>query len=105
LSDCLTACGFRIIEAKSADDAVIELDTIGRWIDLAFTDVRLPGSIDGLALAPWIRAYRPQLPVIIAPGAAQMVEGAHQICEGHRFMAMPYKLEAAPEHVRLALKI
>lgn len=49
ISQELRDSGFRVIEVFSADEALRILQS-GVAIDLIFTDVRLPGTIDGLAL-------------------------------------------------------
>lgn len=63
----LEDAGFAVIEAESADAAMIEMT---RYPDIGavVTDVRMPGSIDGLGLAVWMRAHRPAVPIIITSG-------------------------------------
>ncbi len=37
-------------------------------ISLVFTDVQMPGGMDGLDLARWMREHRPDVPVIVTSG-------------------------------------
>ena len=68
-ADDLRARGFGVLEASNADEAIAVLQS-GAPIDLVFTDVRMPGSMDGFALARFIHARRPELKLIITSGAA-----------------------------------
>lgn len=56
-----------MLEAPDGARALELLET-DRSIDLVFTDITLPGSPDGFALAQWIREHRPGLPVILTSG-------------------------------------
>jgi CheY-like chemotaxis protein len=70
VSDHLRDAGFGVIEAVGADEAV-ELLGANRSIQLVFSDVMMPGTMDGEALAAWISERYPEVPVLLASGAAQ----------------------------------
>jgi CheY-like chemotaxis protein len=59
--------GFRVLEAANGDEAVTVLTTPA-VIDLVFSDVQMPGEIDGYALAQWVRANRSGIPVLLTSG-------------------------------------
>lgn len=66
----LRANGFTVAEAGSGDEALLIL--AGDWpIDCVFSDVRMPGERDGIALARWVRAHRPDLPILLTSGDVQ----------------------------------
>ena len=67
ISDELAALGFRVIQAASADEALRVLEA-GILIDLIVTDVRMPGTLDGLELARRVRLNWPRLKVIVVSG-------------------------------------
>lgn len=67
VADVLTEHGFEVHEAASADEALRYIDA-GGAVDVMFTDVNLPGSMDGAALAQHARARRPELPIVYASG-------------------------------------
>jgi CheY-like chemotaxis protein len=67
VTDELRKGGFKAIEARNADEAIALLQSQVP-VDLVFTDVRLPGSIDGLTLAGLIRQTRPELRIIVVSG-------------------------------------
>jgi CheY-like chemotaxis protein len=65
LAEFLRECGFTVYEAGMASDAIDVLQTG----PLVISDVRMPGEMDGFALARWVRTYVPQLKVILTSGA------------------------------------
>ncbi len=67
LAEVLTDDGYEVVEAGDAEEA---LAVLGDGGDLAvmLTDIQLPGSIDGNALAARARDTRPDLPVIFMSG-------------------------------------
>lgn len=67
LAEFLRECGFTVYEAGMASDALSVLQT-GPLVDLVITDVRMPGEMDGFALARWIRTYVPRVKVILTSG-------------------------------------
>jgi DNA-binding NtrC family response regulator len=77
--------GFRVLEAQDADKARDLLQS--EAIDLLFTDIQLPGGMDGLALAKLVHATRPEIKVIIASGSVQM-EGSPKMADA--FFSKPY---------------
>lgn len=67
LVDELLDAGFHVIEAANADEAVdcvLSQDPI----DLVFSDVRMPGSMDGLELAAWLTRVRPDIKILLTSG-------------------------------------
>lgn len=90
LSDGLREAGYQVIEACSGDEAMEVLNSIHP--DLVISDVRMPGSLDGIALLANVRRRFSTLPVIIVSGhlrpSAALADGAMQ------FLAKPYALEA-----------
>jgi len=65
--DMLLDAGFRVVEACSADEALVLLST-GVAADLIFTDVNMPGAIDGLGLAAYVKQAHPHIPVVLTSG-------------------------------------
>ena len=59
--------GYRVVEAMDAEQALSVLRQ-GCEPDLLFTDIRLPGSMDGWQLAEAARAECPDIPIIYATG-------------------------------------
>lgn len=65
----LRTTGFSVIEAASADEAWTVLSS-GADVDILFTDVQMPGHIDGIELAQRARRLRPALKIIVTSGQA-----------------------------------
>lgn len=91
--------GYEVIEAADGAGAVSVLSS-DRRIDLLFTDIRLPGPIDGWSIADRARSLRPEIPVIYATGytSEQM-----RTVEGALFFRKPYRpaeLIAAADRLR-----
>jgi DNA-binding response OmpR family regulator len=67
IAEELRDAGFDVLEAADGDVASRFLLADGR-IDVLFTDIRLPGRLDGWAVAQLAREHRTALPVIYASG-------------------------------------
>jgi len=79
--------GFEVVEAKNADDAIAILEQRND-IDLIFTDIDMPGSMDGLKLAHFVKDRWPPIKIIATSGHAKFT--ANDLPEGGRFMPKPY---------------
>ncbi|MCF7701744.1 response regulator [Loktanella sp. M215] len=85
--DIITEPGFRTYEAKSADETIALMNQ-HTDIGILFTDVEMPGSMDGLKLAAYIRDRWPPVVIIIASGATHI--DAIDIPVGSLFFQKPY---------------
>ena len=63
----LRNAGLGVIAVASADAAIDAL-TKGGNISVVITDVKMPGSIDGIGLARWMRAHSPNVPIVLVSG-------------------------------------
>ena len=100
VSDALREAGFIVIEAFNADEA-IEILHSGLKIDLLLSDVRMPGSMDGLGLLQYSHDSYPRLPVIITSGRLLSDDA---LARGARhFLRKPYALDHAITLIQLEL--
>lgn len=104
IADYLRECGFKILEAGDAAEA-IQLLEANVDIDLVFSDVQMPGDMDGFGLSKWIRANRPKLPVVLTSGDAGKSAKAKQLCENEPFFSKPYDVAKVVAHIRNKLGI
>ncbi|MDY0959041.1 MULTISPECIES: response regulator [unclassified Sphingomonas] len=79
--------GYRVIQATSADEALVALDRHPE-IRAVFTDVTMPGTLDGAALATRLRESHPHVAIIVTSGDANYVPDALPV--GVRFVPKPY---------------
>lgn len=79
--------GFTVFEAANADTAVALLEAQPS-INLLFTDIDMPGSMDGLKLAAAVRNRWPPVKIIITSGAYKLHES--DLPPGGRFFPKPY---------------
>jgi PAS domain S-box-containing protein len=98
----LEQLGYTVRRASDADRALLEIELEG--IDLVFSDIVMPGKMDGVGLAHRIREIRPNLPVLLATGyseAAVNVRGDFAILrkpyEIHQLSAAIGKLLLSPD--------
>jgi two-component system, response regulator PdtaR len=64
IADELRESGFTVVEARNADEATAVLAS-GSHVDLIFSDVRMPGSMNGLEFANRATALYPLIPIVI----------------------------------------
>lgn len=88
--------GFFVLEADTAEAALSIIES-GQSVDVLFTDIRLPGEMDGWRLAATVRESKPQLPIIYATGYT--VERAAQV-PGSVFLKKPYRPSAIADTIR-----
>ena len=85
--DMIRAAGFDVVEASNADEAILILED--RFdITVVFTDVHMPGSIDGLKLAAAIRGRWPPIRIVVTSGRAKINDD--DLPSGSRFLPKPY---------------
>ncbi|CAM5769564.1 hypothetical protein LMIY3S_02880 [Labrys miyagiensis] len=100
LSDELRTAGLTVVEAACADEALAYLKTAG-MVDLIFTDIQMPGTMNGLELARQLRDQNPLLPIIITSGNAGP-KGGEGIGE---FMPKPYDMDHVVRAICLTLGV
>ncbi len=102
LADHLETKGFEVREAGNAAEAVAILQEPGCIVNLVFSDVRMPGEMDGLGLSRWIFENRPSIPVILASGDLGKTTAMDDPC-GAETMAKPYSYETASDKILAAI--
>ncbi len=99
----LRECGYRVIEAVHADEALIVLREPDIEIHVVMSDVEMPGDMDGFGLARWVRAERPGLPVILCGSPGKAADTAAELCEDGPMMAKPYEPQVLLDRIRRLL--
>lgn len=85
--DAVTAAGFEPVDAGNADEAIAILEAHPR-IHVVFTDIQMPGSMDGLNLAKFVKDRWPPIKIVATSGYIRVSED--DLPEGGRFLPKPY---------------
>ncbi len=95
----LQQLGYRV---DAVDNAAAALDLLaeGKNVDLVFSDVVMPGEMDGLALARRIRTDYPHIPVLLTTGYAKAANQA----KGFPILRKPYRLTNLSRAIRDAIE-
>ncbi|MFA6154193.1 response regulator [Mesorhizobium sp.] len=91
IADELREMGFAVLEASNADQAIALLER-RQDIAILFTDIDMPGSMDGLRLSAAVRDRWPPVKIIITSGKRQPAREA--MPAGGVFLPKPYAPEA-----------
>ena len=82
----LEDCDFSVLQAETAEEA-IRLLRANRRIGVVFSDVQMPGNMDGVDLAQWIGRELPQVKVLLTSGKV-----GHEQVGKWPLLAKPYQL-------------
>ncbi len=85
--DLVLSAGYEALDARNADEAIRILES-RHDVDLVFTDVQMPGTMDGIKLANFIRGRWPPVKLLVASGNAILEESS--LPSGCRFFSKPY---------------
>ncbi len=95
--EALTDAGFQVIEAAHATEALSFLQVNATTTHLLFTDIHMPGSMNGLELAHHARHHWPWIAILVASGNARPRQS--ELPPGGRFLPKPYDLDHMISHV------
>jgi two-component system, response regulator PdtaR len=87
-AEMISNAGFDVVEAASADEAIAIL-AARPDIHVVFTDIQMPGSMDGLKLARFVRGRWPPIKIVATSGFVMV--GKDDLPEGSRFLTKPYR--------------
>lgn len=99
ISDYLRDCGYKVIEATSADEAMTILQHADIDVDVVFSDVEMPGSMDGFQLSKWLRANRPGIDVILTGSVPRAADAAAELCDQGP-LPKPYQPQTVVERIK-----
>ncbi|MBM9400139.1 response regulator [Gluconacetobacter azotocaptans] len=90
VADELRDNGFDVREASNAEEALTVLESEMAQVDALFTDIDMPGSMNGLELALRARQHRPRLSVLVTSGKHKVSDDF--VLTHSRFVAKPYDI-------------
>ena len=95
----LCEASFEVIEAANPVEALRVLDRIP--VDVLFSDIDMPGTIDGLALAKWVHRRQADTRIILTSGAART---PGDVKEYASFLPKPYAEKDVERLLRSVLR-
>ena len=95
--DMIEDAGFHVLEAANADEAIVLLET-RLDIRVVFTDIDMPGSMNGVRLAQAVRGRWPPIKIIATSGHFKLKEG--DLPPDGRFLPKPYNRAQVTEVLR-----
>jgi CheY-like chemotaxis protein len=102
IAEYLRDCGYMVIEAGSAHEALTLLKADVE-VDVVFSDIQMPGEMDGFGLAQWVRQNRPGVEVILTSGAASAADKASDLCGEGPLLQKPYESDEVDRRIKQLL--
>ena len=96
-ADVLEDAGFTVLESAIAEETLMLLETRPD-VQVLFTDVNMPGALDGFGLAQTVHNRSPGVGILI--GSGRIRPGPGELPPGARFIAKPYAPSALTDAVR-----
>ena len=102
IAEHLRDCGYHVLEAGNASEAIAAMEGEDP-VSLVFTDVRMPGKMDGFGLAEWFHSHYPEVPVLLTSG----YNGGRTIpttgVDAGRFIEKPYSQTQVAQQIAALL--
>ncbi|QDO95969.1 response regulator [Ferrovibrio terrae] len=102
VAEYLRDCGYVVVEAGSAHEA-LALFKADVEVDVVFSDIQMPGPMDGFGLAQWVRQNKPGVEVILTSGAASAADRAADLCEEGPLLQKPYESDEVDRRIKQLL--
>lgn len=97
-ADHLEEAGFHVLEAANADVALAALEARSYEIEVLFTDIDMPGSMNGLQLAESVHARWPHIALLISSGYHR--PHPHELPDHGQFLPKPYDADELAQKLR-----
>lgn len=97
-SEYFRECGWRVLEAGSAEEARALL-TQGGPVDVVFSDVQMSRELDGIALAQWVSENHPDTLMLLTSGASRLSDIPTAICAQASTFKKPYRCAAVAARI------
>jgi len=96
--EMLKAAGFRFFEASTGDAAITLLEDRAESVTLLFSDVEMPGHVNGFGLARHVAQHWPWIEIVIASGRVQ--PGPDDMPAKATFIRKPFDHQMVYDHLR-----
>lgn len=98
----LQKLGYRTLEADRAEMAKTIIQS-GQKIDLMFSDVLMPGEVDGQTLGLWVEKNYPEIKVVLTSGFTKRKTEVKENVSSFPLLRKPYTIEALAKQIRATL--
>jgi two-component system, response regulator PdtaR len=96
-ADILEEGGFTVLQAPDASSALRVLET-KPGVDVLFTDIQMPGALDGVELARVVHERWPDISLLLTSGRCQL--DRDQVPDDGRFFSKPYTSQKLLDEVQ-----
>lgn len=98
VAELLANVDFDTLEAEDGDAALLALEQHHLDVSLLFSDVEMPGSRNGFALAREVAVKWPSISIVVASGRMHPDDG--DLPDGAHFIGKPFSAEMVHDHLR-----
>jgi DNA-binding response OmpR family regulator len=99
----LRDCGYRVLDAASADEATKILQKPDIQIDVILSDVEMHGKMNGFGFAQWARSVRPGVDIVLAGTPERAARAAGELCEQGPILVKPYDHKIVLDRIKRLL--
>ena len=103
IAEFLRDCGYNVLEASDASEAIATMDA-EEPVSLVFSDIRMPGKMDGFDLAEWFHSHYPSVPVLLTSGYNGGRSLASASVSINRFIEKPYSQNQVARRIAALLE-
>ena len=98
-AEYLTEAGFRVAAASDGAKAIEALKA-DDTISAVFSDIQMPGAVDGFSLRRWVQQNRPQVAVLLTSGVSNVQSAAGHLSQPRWIVFKPYDLRDVEKRLR-----
>jgi DNA-binding response OmpR family regulator len=95
----LAEAGFRVVEAADGAQAIEALKT-DDTISGVFSDIQMPGAVDGFSLRRWVEQNRPRVVVLLTSGVSNVQSAAGHLGQPRWIVFKPYDMRDVEKRLR-----
>ena len=99
----LHGLGYRVLVARSGEEALQVFEREADGVDLVFTDIVMPGGVNGVVLAGKVRERRPEVPVLLTTGYNEELVADGPRVTASEVLGNPYSRTQLADRIRAAL--
>jgi PAS domain S-box-containing protein len=100
MAESLQRLGYDVIQAGTGEEALRIWETHRSRIELLFTDISLPGGMNGFQIADALRASKPSLKVILSSGYGDDMLDEERLAQGMVYLHKPCDIEVMARTIR-----